>query len=88
MTRRDFAAFAGGFLVSTRAFAQTEAPVLTRAIPGSGEQIPAVGLGTAYVFDENNDRREARPMQSYKRWLRTAVGSSTRPQPMAMRKAC
>jgi aryl-alcohol dehydrogenase-like predicted oxidoreductase len=55
MTRRDFAAFAGGFLVSTRAVAQTETPLLTRAIPGSGEQIPAVGLGTAYVFDENND---------------------------------
>ena len=55
MTRRDFAAFAGGFLVSTRAVAQTETPLLTRAIPGSGEQIPAVGLGTAYVFDENNE---------------------------------
>ena len=55
MTRRDFAAFAGGFLVSTRAVAQTEIALLTRAIPGSGEQIPAVGLGTAYVFDENNE---------------------------------
>jgi aryl-alcohol dehydrogenase-like predicted oxidoreductase len=55
MTRRDFAAFAGGFLVSTRAVAQTETALLTRAIPGSGEQIPAVGLGTAYVFDENNE---------------------------------
>ena len=55
MTRRDFAAFAGGFLVSTRAVAQMETPLLTRAIPGSGEQIPAVGLGTAYVFDENNE---------------------------------
>jgi len=55
MTRRHFAAFAGGFLVSTRAVAQMETPLLTRAIPGSGEQIPAVGLGTAYVFDENNE---------------------------------
>ncbi|WGS18563.1 MULTISPECIES: aldo/keto reductase [unclassified Bradyrhizobium] len=55
MTRRDFAALAGGFLVSTRAVAQTETPFLTRAIPGSGERIPAVGLGTAYVFDENNE---------------------------------
>jgi aryl-alcohol dehydrogenase-like predicted oxidoreductase len=57
MTRRDFAAFAGGFLVSisTRAVAQTETPLLTRAIPGSGEQIPAVGLGTAYVFDQNSE---------------------------------
>jgi aryl-alcohol dehydrogenase-like predicted oxidoreductase len=61
ITRRDFAALAGGFLVSTKAIstkamAQTEAPqLLTRAIPGSGEPIPVVGLGTAYVFDEDNE---------------------------------
>ncbi|MEH2513690.1 aryl-alcohol dehydrogenase-like predicted oxidoreductase [Nitrobacteraceae bacterium AZCC 1564] len=55
ITRRDFAALAGGLLVSTRAVAQTEAPLLTRAIPGSGERIPSVGLGTAYVFDANNE---------------------------------
>jgi aryl-alcohol dehydrogenase-like predicted oxidoreductase len=55
ITRRDFAALAGGFLVSTSAVAETETPLLTRAIPGSGERIPAVGLGTAYVFDENNE---------------------------------
>ena len=55
MTRRDFAALAGGFLVSTSAVAETETPLLTRAIPGSGERIPAVGLGTAYVFDENSE---------------------------------
>ena len=54
ITRRDFAALAGGFLVSTSAVAETETPLLTRAIPSSGERIPAVGLGTAYVFDENN----------------------------------
>jgi aryl-alcohol dehydrogenase-like predicted oxidoreductase len=55
ITRRDFAAVAGGFLLSTKAVAQTEAALLTRPIPGSGERIPAVGLGTAYVFDENNE---------------------------------
>ena len=55
ITRRDFAALAGGFLLSTKAVAQTETPLLTRPIPGSGERIPAVGLGTAYVFDENNE---------------------------------
>src|SRR5437868_6885921 len=54
ITRRDFAAVAGGFLLSTGAVAQTETPLLARPIPGSGERIPAVGLGTAYVFDENN----------------------------------
>jgi aryl-alcohol dehydrogenase-like predicted oxidoreductase len=55
ITRRDFAALAGGLLVSTSAFAETETQLLTRAIPSSGERIPAVGLGTAYVFDENNE---------------------------------
>ena len=54
ITRRDFAALAGGFLLSANAAAQTETALLTRPIPGSGERIPAVGLGTAYVFDENN----------------------------------
>jgi aryl-alcohol dehydrogenase-like predicted oxidoreductase len=55
ITRRDFAALAGGMLLSTKAAAQTEVPLLTRPIPASGEQIPAVGLGTAYVFDQNNE---------------------------------
>jgi aryl-alcohol dehydrogenase-like predicted oxidoreductase len=54
INRRDFVALAGGLLLSTKAAAQTETPVLTRPIPGSGERIPAVGLGTAYVFDQNN----------------------------------
>ena len=60
LTRREFAALTGGVLVSakamsTEAMAQTETPLLTRAIPVSGENIPAVGLGTAYVFDEDNE---------------------------------
>jgi aryl-alcohol dehydrogenase-like predicted oxidoreductase len=55
ITRRDFAALAGGFLVSSKAIAQTDAPLVTRAIPSSGERIPAVGLGTAYVFDQNDE---------------------------------
>jgi aryl-alcohol dehydrogenase-like predicted oxidoreductase len=55
ITRRDFSALAGGLLLSTNATAQAETPLLTRPIPGSGERIPAVGLGTAYVFDENNE---------------------------------
>ncbi len=54
MTRREFTALAGGLLVSANAMAQTETPLLTRAIPRGGEQIPVVGLGTAYVFDAND----------------------------------
>jgi aryl-alcohol dehydrogenase-like predicted oxidoreductase len=50
LTRREFAAFAGASLLAPPAIAQKES-LLTRAIPSSGEQIPAVGLGTASVFD-------------------------------------
>lgn len=61
ITRRDFAALAGAALVSPKGLAQTEAPLLMRAIPSSGERIPAVGLGTAYVFDTADEatRRKA-----------------------------
>jgi aryl-alcohol dehydrogenase-like predicted oxidoreductase len=55
ITRRGLAALAGGFLLSTKAISQTETSLLTRPIPGSGERIPAVGLGTAYVFDANDE---------------------------------
>jgi aryl-alcohol dehydrogenase-like predicted oxidoreductase len=55
ITRRSFAAVAGGLVLSTKGTAQAETPLLTRPIPATGEQIPAVGLGTADVFDQNND---------------------------------
>jgi aryl-alcohol dehydrogenase-like predicted oxidoreductase len=55
VTRRELGATAGALLLSTKVVAQTEPSLLSRPIPGSGERIPAVGLGTAYVFDVNND---------------------------------
>ena len=55
MTRRDFAVMAGAAAMTWPAFAQTGAPLLTRAIPSSGELLPAVGLGTAQVFNTAND---------------------------------
>jgi aryl-alcohol dehydrogenase-like predicted oxidoreductase len=53
MSRRDFAITAGAAasaLLAPVARAQTPA-LLMRAIPSSGEKLPAVGLGTAAVFD-------------------------------------
>jgi aryl-alcohol dehydrogenase-like predicted oxidoreductase len=54
MTRREFAIAAGAALLAPPAFAQTDA-LLTRAIPSSGERLPAVGLGTAQVFNTNDE---------------------------------
>ena len=60
ITRRGFAALAGGFLVTPQAGAQTDTPLVTRAIPKSAERIPAVGLGTAYVFDQNDEKTRSK----------------------------
>jgi aryl-alcohol dehydrogenase-like predicted oxidoreductase len=54
LTRREFAAFAGASLLAPPALAQTES-LLTRAIPSTGERVPAVGLGTASIFNTANE---------------------------------
>ena len=51
ITRRTFAALVGAGLLARPAHAQDSAPLLMRAIPSSGERVPAVGLGTASIFD-------------------------------------
>jgi aryl-alcohol dehydrogenase-like predicted oxidoreductase len=54
MTRRELAIAGGAALLAPSAFAQDSA-LLARAIPSSGERLPAVGLGTAHVFDANEE---------------------------------
>ena len=58
-TRRAFGMLAAAAFASRSSFGQTEnAPLITRPIPKTGERIPAVGLGTAYVYDNNNDQTQ------------------------------
>ncbi len=58
-TRRDLLAFGLSVAATTTfsgAHAQSiPAPVLTRAIPRSGEKLPVIGLGTAIIFDIGGD---------------------------------
>jgi len=54
LTRREFAVLAGVAAMAPRASAQT-GTLLQRVIPSSGEMLPAVGLGTAYVFNSNEE---------------------------------
>jgi aryl-alcohol dehydrogenase-like predicted oxidoreductase len=57
LTRREFATLAaagGAAALAPAAFAQTPSLVI-RPIPSSGEPLPAVGLGTAEVFDSDDD---------------------------------
>jgi len=58
LTRREFATLAaagGAATLTAAALAQTSEPLITRAIPSSGEPLPAVGLGTAEIFDLDSD---------------------------------
>ncbi|MFZ0601872.1 MAG: aldo/keto reductase [Roseiarcus sp.] len=57
ITRRDFAALAAVALFARKASAQNAAgPLITRAIPSSGERLPVVGLGTASIFNSDDER--------------------------------
>ena len=53
LTRRGFMG-AATLVLAGQARAQGDAQLITRAIPSSGERLPAVGLGTAEVFESND----------------------------------
>ena len=64
LSRRAFLASAGAFGASAR-LGKTWAsvgPLLTKAIPGSGERLPVIGMGSWLTFDVHDDQelREAR----------------------------
>ena len=55
--RREFCALAAAPWLAATAWAQSgEMPLLTRAIPSSGERLRVVGLGTANVFDSDDEK--------------------------------
>jgi aryl-alcohol dehydrogenase-like predicted oxidoreductase len=65
LTRREFSALAAVPWLTRPVFAQ--APLVTRAIPSTGERLPVVGLGTANVFasdDEQTRRAAAQVLQT------------------------
>jgi aryl-alcohol dehydrogenase-like predicted oxidoreductase len=62
LTRREFVALVASSPFTSRVAGETStSPIITRPIPHSGERLPAVGLGTASVFDRDADdtRRSA-----------------------------
>src|SRR4029078_5816132 len=73
LTRRTFVGSVAGFGAAAKlpAFAQGPAPaaILKKAIPSTGEQIPAVGLGTWITFNVGSDEKlraaRAQVMQTF-----------------------
>ena len=63
-TRREFTLFGAASLLVPPAFGEANlAPSITRAIPGSGERLPVVGLGTASVFDRDDEQTRGAALQ-------------------------
>ena len=60
VTRRGFTALTASAMLAQRAAlaqdSNRDAAIIQRAIPATGELLPAVGLGTARAFDSNDDR--------------------------------
>ncbi|HUN49295.1 MAG TPA: aldo/keto reductase, partial [Stellaceae bacterium] len=75
ITRRDFAALAATVAFAPPALAQSaDTGLLLRPIPSSGERLPAVGLGTASVFDNDGEKTQASAAQV----IRTLIGAGGR----------
>ena len=62
ISRRKLVGLPLAALVLQPVFAEaaSEAAILTRAIPSTGERLPAVGLGTASVFDRDDSETRRR----------------------------
>jgi hypothetical protein len=57
ISRRKFSTLVSAAVLARTARAQiADTGLITRAIPGTGELLPAVGLGMAYVYDRNDER--------------------------------
>ena len=76
LSRREFSALASMAFLPPAAAAQTDAaePLIFGTIPSTGEHLPAVGLGTASVF--NNDDAQTRRVAA--QVLQTLVGGNGR----------
>ncbi len=76
LSRREFSALSAAAFLPPAAAAQTDAaePLISGTIPGTGENLPAVGLGTASVF--NNDDEQTR--RAAAQVLKTLVGGGGR----------
>jgi aryl-alcohol dehydrogenase-like predicted oxidoreductase len=60
VTRRGFMGAAAVLALTRAAWAQSDTQLITRAIPSSGERLPAVGLGTAEIFESDDAATRAK----------------------------
>ena len=71
----------GSLLVLHPVFGQGK-KIMTRKIPASGEEIPAIGLGTSQVFDAGNDSAARAPLREVLTVFSRAGGKMIDSSPM------
>ena len=71
----------GALMALRLVFAQNE-KIMTRKIPSSGEELPAVGLGTWQVFDAGNDAAARAPLREVLAVFAKAGGKMIDSSPM------
>jgi len=85
LTRRNFlklGALAGVGLISAGARGAKSHALLMRAIPSSGERIPAIGLGTSRTFDVGESATARAPLKEVLRLFANAGGKLVDTSPM------
>jgi len=80
MKRRSFLGFGAAFAFGL-AHAQPK-KIMTRKIPSTGEDIPAIGLGTWQVFDAGNDQAARAPLREVIANFQRAGGKMIDSSPM------
>lgn len=81
MKRRDFIGGLGAVVVSgvstwsPESVAQSVGEVMARAIPGTGERLPVIGMGTSGTFDADESQAEREPLIEVTRLLLASANS-------------
>lgn len=86
MTRREATKLIGGtaagLLLSPNVLAQERGHLIQRAIPSSGELLPAIGLGTSRVFNVGSSAAELEPLEQVMATLVKLGGKMVDSSPM------
>ena len=80
MRRRGFLGFSAAFALGLAR--DQPQKIMTRKIPSSGEEIPAIGLGTWQVFDVGNDQAARAPLREVIANFQKAGGKMIDSSPM------
>lgn len=82
MIKATLATIASSSVINSHLLAFNTKKIMTRTIPSSGEELPAVGVGTWQTFDVGNDEEDRKPLKEVLKKLVEYGGSVIDSSPM------